>query len=162
MPVPRIVLFLACLAVSGGAAGPPETEIPLPETLEWSSEVGKVEFLHRAHAEDFGIECVTCHHETDASPLRLPHPRYFEGSWEECARCHREEKPQQLAQSCSACHPDAPFTVADETSSSKVVIHESCWRCHEVGSGAEASSQCGFCHQYDERSSRSSVEPGAR
>lgn len=162
MSTVRFVSLTSTLVLVAGLAVATVGGDPIPETIEFRSEIGSVEFPHRAHAEDFGVECVECHHETNAAPLELPHPHYFEDGWKECRKCHHESGSGAQARSCSACHPDAPFSVADETLSSKVVIHRSCWTCHETGRGAEASSQCGSCHRRDAISSRPPVDPGVR
>ena len=111
------------------------------------SSVGEVTFPHQEHFEDFGLECETCHHETNGAELRTPHEEYFEDSGIDCKICHRESGSATLtAQTCSNCHRSFPANIADETLSAKVVIHKSCWECHEVGRGVEASKNCGLCH----------------
>lgn len=50
------------------------------------------------------------------------------------------------------CHHGSPVTIADETLSSKVVIHRACWECHPTGTGSEASQRCDLCHQREKRS----------
>lgn len=112
-----------------------------------SSCLGDVTFAHSMHFNDLEIECTECHHETNASELKLPHEKYFEDFWIQCAVCHRESGETILeAQTCSKCHHSYQTDIADETLSAKVVIHTNCWKCHEVGTGQEASQSCSFCH----------------
>jgi hypothetical protein len=125
-----------------GVVGVGADDEPLPETLA----LGDVSFPHQLHFDDFGIECSECHHETDAAQLSIPHPSYFEDFWIDCQICHHAGTSPRESQKCSSCHPEAPFSIADETLSAKVVIHQSCWSCHEVGKAAEASTNCAFCH----------------
>jgi len=132
------LLALAALGIAGAAA----VDDGMPEVLELED----VSFPHQLHFDDFGIECTECHHETNAAKLEIPHPEYFEDFWIDCQICHHAQTVQRESQKCSSCHPDAPFSIADETLSAKVVIHESCWTCHEVGQGADASTSCSFCH----------------
>ncbi len=112
-----------------------------------SSPIGEVRFPHALHAEEIGVECAGCHHETNAARLRLPHEEYFADFWIDCAICHRETDTAAVPQSCGACHHAVPSSNADETLSAKVVIHQSCWSCHEIGTGREASANCRFCHR---------------
>ena len=103
-------------------------------------------FPHEMHAAELEIECESCHHETNAARLKTPHAEYFEDFWIDCTTCHRAQGAPAASTSCSSCHHDSPRDVADESLSSKVVIHQSCWRCHEVGTAAEASRACNACH----------------
>jgi hypothetical protein len=143
---------LALVAAVALAAAPAASP---PDVVTSTSSVGRVEFPHRSHVEDFGVACVECHHETAAAPLAMPHPAYLEDYWLDCKVCHRAEAAAQPSQACSACHPEHPVRAADQTVSSKVAVHTSCWRCHESGTGREASAGCTFCHQ------RETVAPGS-
>ena len=97
--------------------------------------------------EEFEFECATCHHYINAAKLEFPHENYFDDFWIDCKVCHHESGSAKLtAQSCSNCHHTLPTNIADETLSSKVVIHKNCWECHEVGTAEEASQNCKFCH----------------
>lgn len=139
---------IACLCLTAvgwvaGAAEPADKGEPdVPETIV----LGDVTFQHRFHFEDLGLECATCHHETEAAALEMPHPEYFEDLWIDCKTCHHESRSPGEPQECSTCHHPNPFNIADETLSPKVVIHRSCWGCHEVGKGEAASRSCGSCH----------------
>jgi len=103
-------------------------------------------FPHAMHADDFGIECVSCHHETNATTLNIPHEEYFEDLWIDCATCHKPGDAVAGSMACSSCHHNSTTDIADQTLSSKVVIHKSCWNCHEAGTGAQASGACKTCH----------------
>jgi hypothetical protein len=119
----------------------------IPSSITWPSSVGEVVFPHGLHAEEFEFPCQDCHHETHAATLDIPHADYFDDFWIDCKACHGNAASPTRPQSCSNCHHPSPVTIADETLSSKVVIHESCWQCHEIGTGSEATQGCGFCHQ---------------
>lgn len=119
----------------------------IAEVIEWPSTVGAVSFPHLMHVEDLELECADCHHETNATRLDMPHPEYFEDFWIDCTSCHHASAIAAAPQACSNCHHDSPVTVADETLSSKVVVHRSCWNCHEVSTGVEASKACATCHK---------------
>lgn len=119
----------------------------IPEVITSASSAGEVTFPHRLHYEDFEVECKTCHHEINASKLKFPHKDYFDDFWIDCKICHHESGKVTLqAQPCSKCHHSRPTDIADETLSSKVVIHKSCWECHEIGTGGEATTNCKLCH----------------
>ena len=104
------------------------------------------------HFSDLEIPCEECHHETHAGALDTPHPGYVEGSSIDCKGCHREGTEASESLHCAECHRDTPVHIADETLSSKVVLHEVCWRCHEVGRGEAASRSCATCHHSAEPS----------
>ncbi|NHZ72916.1 MAG: hypothetical protein GWP16_00390 [Nitrospirae bacterium] len=118
-----------------------------PDVIVSPSSVGNVTFAHQMHSEDLEIPCAECHHETDAVRLQMPHQDYLQDFWIDCTTCHHESETPACPQACSTCHHSAPHTVADETMSAKVVIHQSCWKCHEVATGSDASRNCSVCHQ---------------
>jgi hypothetical protein len=118
-----------------------------PSEIISPSSAGEVFFPHLQHTEDFDVACKDCHHETNAAELNIPHEDYFDDFWIDCKICHHEGGSGKLqAQACSKCHHSNPANIADETLSSKVVIHKNCWECHEVGTGKEASESCQLCH----------------
>lgn len=140
---PSYVALALLFMAGGGAAAPPE----VPESIRWDSAAGQVEFAHRRHVEEYGAECVVCHHETVAATLELPHPDYFDGFWVDCKGCHTGRTERTVESKCSTCHPARVAGLNQEIPTVKVAVHRSCWGCHDRGSGAEASKQCSFCHQ---------------
>jgi hypothetical protein len=117
------------------------------EYITFWARIGVVEFPHEMHSEDFGMECVECHHETNAAALKIPHMDYFDDFWIDCSECHKPNGDTVMEpQSCSVCHHTDPTGIADESLSSKVVIHKLCWDCHDSGTGADASESCSSCH----------------
>jgi hypothetical protein len=134
------VLWAAALLAAGarspdGAGG--------PEVVEWKD----VLFPHAMHAKDLGIDCASCHHETNAGALSIPHEQYFENLWIDCGACHKPGATAAAPVACTQCHHDSPAGATDETLSAKVVLHKSCWSCHEAGRGAAASRSCKACHR---------------
>ena len=119
----------------------------IPSQINIPSSVGEVIFRHQMHISDLSIKCVECHHQINAKTLNTPHPDYLESSWINCKVCHDESgKIRKKAYTCSDCHHSNPMDIADETLSSKVVIHKQCWKCHPVSTGKEASKSCEKCH----------------
>lgn len=124
-----------------------------PSQIKIPSSVGEVVFNHQKHIKDLGIKCVECHHQINAKKLNTPHPDYLKSSWINCQICHDgSEKAGQTVYACSACHRTNPTNIADETLSSKVVIHKQCWKCHAVSTGKEASASCELCHSGKKKS----------
>jgi c(7)-type cytochrome triheme protein len=116
----------------------------MPIEVVFESSVGDVRFPHNLHLK-FG--CTMCHHQIHAAELETPHPEYMESSWITCGDCHAKESALTgNYYRCSDCHHSEPENIADETLSSKVVVHQSCWKCHESGTGRQASSGCDDCH----------------
>lgn len=143
-----IILFAAGALAAIGFGRFQDTQVePLPDVIRSASSIGEVTFPHQFHFEVLEFECQTCHHEINATALKMPHEDYFEDFWIDCRICHKSEDSQiSQPQSCSNCHHDSPTNIADETLSSKVVIHERCWECHEMEVGQEASQACSKCH----------------
>ena len=117
------------------------------DVIQHPSLVGEVIFPHLEHVDDFGMECVECHHEVNAEALDIPHESYFEDFWIKCETCHGNgDRAAAEAMSCGKCHPDQPRSVSDQTLSHKVAVHQNCWDCHDIGTGADASAECAMCH----------------
>jgi hypothetical protein len=128
-------------------SAPVADELDLPDEISYPSSVGDVLFTHSKHAMDQGIECVECHHQIHADDLVTPHPDYMASSWVSCKTCHDTSSTNsEKYYRCSVCHLPDPDDISDETLSSKVVTHMSCWNCHESGTGVDASRGCGECH----------------
>jgi hypothetical protein len=125
------------------ASSPPKRSKP-PAEIVFPSSVGDVLFPHRAHLK---MKCAKCHHQIHAEPLDTPHEDYLDSTWINCQTCHSTESihPGKYYK-CSDCHHATPQNISDETLSSKVVIHKSCWACHRTGTGVDASQACGECH----------------
>jgi hypothetical protein len=124
----------------------------VPDEFTFSSSVGNVLFPHNLHFEELELECSECHHQIHAMGLDTPHPGYMTSSWINCQICH-DTKPENEKDyyKCSDCHHSDPDNIADETLSSKVVMHKSCWKCHESGTGVQASKGCIDCHVKEEK-----------
>lgn len=123
-----------------------------PREIIFESSVGQVHFTHDLHVEELELECIECHHQIHAVELDTPHPDYMKSSWVKCVVCH--EPNTEMSDDyykCSDCHHSELENIADETLSSKVVIHKSCWTCHESGTGVTASHGCKDCHVNEER-----------
>ena len=124
----------------------------MPDKVTFTSSVGNVLFAHDLHAVELEIECADCHHQILAMELETPHPDYMTSSWIMCQTCHNSntEADGQYYE-CSVCHHSDLSDIADETLSSKVVIHNSCWQCHESGTGVRASEGCSICHVKEQK-----------
>jgi hypothetical protein len=127
---------------------PAQTGSSMPDVIVFDSALGDVHFPHKRHQK---MSCKRCHHQIHARELDTPHEDYFVASWIKCQNCH--EKDSEFGDSyfkCSGCHHAEPESIIDETISSKVVIHESCWKCHKSGTGVKASEGCSYCHKQPE------------
>jgi len=133
-------------------AASPVAEADIPNEITFNSSVGNVLFSHKAHVEDLDVKCVECHHQIHAKELDTPHPDYMASSWISCQTCHEtDSETSHKYYECSLCHHSEPDDIADETLSSKVVTHRSCWKCHETDTGVDASKRCSDCHVKKEK-----------
>jgi len=124
----------------------------VPDKITLESTVGNVVIPHDVHVKDVKLKCKVCHHQIRATELDTPHPDYLTSSAVSCQTCHSTNSANRKKYyKCSECHPSEPDDIADETLSSKVVIHKSCWTCHEAGTGAEASRGCRNCHASEKK-----------
>jgi hypothetical protein len=124
----------------------------VPDKITLESTVGNVVVPHDVHVKDVKLKCNVCHHQIRATELDTPHPDYLTSSAVSCQTCHSTNSANRKKYyKCSECHHSEPDGIADETLSSKVVIHKSCWECHAAGTGAEASRGCSNCHESEEK-----------
>jgi len=131
---------------AGTDAGP---DVPDKVTIE--SSLGAVLLPHKVHVKDVKLKCNVCHHQIHATELDTPHPDYLASSRVSCQTCHEtNSETRKKYYKCSHCHHSETDDIADETLSSKVVVHKSCWKCHETGTGVEASKGCSDCHLKEE------------
>lgn len=124
-------------------SSPPARRPKLPGDIIFESSLGDVLFPHKVHRR---MGCQKCHHQIRAKDLKTPHDEYLSYSWVTCRDCHDESRNPGTYYGCAKCHHSNLENIADETLSSKVVLHKNCWKCHLSGTGAEASERCGFCH----------------
>lgn len=150
-PVPAAEAAKVAAPVGDKTTAPSE-DIDMPDIITYPSSVGDVLFRHDDHVKEQEIECVECHHQIHAKDLDTPHPDYMTSSWVSCKTCHDESSDMnQKYYKCSDCHLTELADISDETLSSKVVTHKSCWNCHESGTGVEASKGCAECHVKKEK-----------
>jgi hypothetical protein len=136
-------------AVEQAPAKPKAAKPRMPNEITYTSAVGDVRFPHKLHMK---MGCNKCHHQIHAEPLDTPHQDYLDSSWIKCEICHgADSETRSKYYKCSGCHHSDLENIADETLSSKVVVHKSCWQCHETGTGVEASERCSDCHEKTEK-----------
>lgn len=160
------VLFLLTFSLSSYSQEVKQTEVnsqktppdapvavsDLPENITIQSSFGNVVLPHDIHVKKVKLKCNVCHHQIKAKELDTPHPDYMTSSWISCQTCHAADSEfTRKYYKCSVCHHSEPNDIADETLSSKVVIHKSCWKCHETGTGVKASERCSQCHEKQEK-----------
>ena len=132
----------------GEIAAAAQARPPLPDVVLFESAIGDVHFPHTRHQK---MTCKRCHHQIHARELATPHDDYLAVSWIKCQMCHEDGSEfGDTYFKCSGCHHSEPESIVDETISSKVVIHKSCWKWHRAGTGVKASEKCSFCHEQAE------------
>jgi hypothetical protein len=62
-----------------------------PEEVEYTPKYGRVVFSHVKHAEDYEIDCASCHHED------------MDGGMARCINCHEPPK-ETFHKNCMGCH----------------------------------------------------------
>ena len=143
---------LLCFAQDEVTPDSPAATPDLPDKITIESSFGNVVLPHDIHVKNKKLKCSLCHHQIHAEELDTPHPDYLETSLVSCQTCHStNSENRKKYYKCSKCHHSEPDNISDETLSSKVVIHKSCWKCHETGTGVEASKGCSDCHMKEEK-----------
>ncbi len=101
-----IALAAAIVCASAGALFSVEDVIVLPKT---GHRKPPITFSHRAHAEDYGIKCVNCHHTGKNIKCSRCHLRRDKGNiinlkgafHQQCLGCHRKTSGPK---GCGRCH----------------------------------------------------------
>ncbi len=116
-PVTALVLILSVTAAVGYVAPSPAPGTPVRILLE--NKAGKVIFDHKIHAENYGLDCATCHHQRSLL------------------------SPTEIIR-CSDCHNDN--TAGDKMPGRTDAFHGQCMGCHEQMSGPWGKDACNQCH----------------
>lgn len=151
-----VVLGIAVIAaVAGIALTPPSPAVPNKVLLPNAG--GRVVFTHQQHAEDYGLDCATCHHENAES---RPDPLA-------CGACHGQTSDADFVkthtetfkddpQACLTCHhQELASTNWDED------VHQlhidildvedgketNCQSCHHDSSIEPEPMACSDCHE---------------
>lgn len=159
-------VLLGVLGVTGYLV-PASTE-QMPNRYVFENAGGNVVFTHKAHAEEYGISCEQCHHESE-KPSENPmpcvgcHPASFEEDFvadhkeslgkDSCKRCHHaelggkkfdHEAHKGYSSGCLDCHHD-PSIEPEPTS---------CKECHQAQGDETMLSlrdanhkRCASCHE---------------
>lgn len=115
------LLFLAVGVLT--AADVPDTVVIDNKGYERDRQ-GPVEFSHRAHSEDYGLECKECHH------------RYVGGEnvWKEGDSVGK----------CEVCHD--PGESKGDVKKLQTAFHTNCKNCHRDVGGDAPYRKCNDCH----------------
>lgn len=116
---------------------------PVDEPITWETPV-KASFSHKAHVEDFGFECSSCHNDTftmkkgaAASNKDFNMTSFQEGKY--CGTCHNGDDAFETTTQCGSCHyPPTQKIVFDKPVNAVVFDHEvhvvkqklACESCH--------------------------------
>ena len=125
--VAALVCVFALPAVIAGNAAPDNITMKAPEGVKMTKTPD--DFTHKKHAEDYKIDCLTCHHKAadknavkgcasegchaDASKAAKKDPKGFYQAFHNkkakasCLGCHKAEKKAGKAApvGCKDCHP---------------------------------------------------------
>lgn len=153
IPIVVLTLLAALTALAGYLPISPAPQNPqatvIPERILLDNAAGKVVFDHKKHAENAGIACQTCHHESLVKRYNV----------QKCNVCHgvtfdqkfRKNHAQDIKDptSCATCH-HVEFAAKVAWDHKKHVEEYSidCRSCHHTDVNIEPEPQnCADCHQ---------------
>lgn len=114
---------------------------------------GRVIFTHQFHAEDYGFECIDCHHDDIEADTFIAcgscHPAEFDDKFR---AEHQKNFPNEEA--CIRCHDDTPTGPLTEDERPDITniplradaFHMQCMNCHEENGGPYGDDTCYECH----------------
>lgn len=149
-----LVLGLAAVCVVIGVVATPPTPTQ-PIKLLMPNAGGRVIFNHRQHAEDYGVNCSSCHHTEIASTAwdRDMHDLHAEEFAEDCQSCHHDSSIEPEPMSCYSpgCHerllPGGKVNPKAATIPARDAVHQRCYACHaHEDAFNEGLKGCANCH----------------
>lgn len=153
-----IVLGLAAACVGIGIVATPPTPTQ-PVKILMPNAGGRVIFNHRQHAEDYGINCGSCHHTEIAATSwdRDMHDMHAENFAENCQACHHDSSIEPEPMSCytPGCHarlsPDGTLDSKAKTIPARDAVHTRCASCHDTHGETfnEGLAGCASCHDLE-------------
>ncbi len=143
-------------SVYGSLAGAPAAcgSCHRPDSVYLSALDSNGLFDHQTHSEDFGLDCIDCHHTyTEDDPgepeaCGVCHNPEAEGEnmpgreaafHEQCISCHEASEVIPGGSDCAGCHKPRPR---------KDAFHEQCMNCHEESGAGPGRADCKTCHGY--------------
>ncbi len=134
----------------------PQDSDETPMRILFDSNGGQVVFSHIKHIDDYGEDCVRCHHKEEGTTTPLP-----------CGSCHAAKFDQAFAENhssnfdgeyCAKCHHPAPAGLRFDHDQHDDPSGGDCQTCHH-GPDIEPEPQaCSDCHD----DSHSKEMPGLR
>lgn len=134
--------ILLAISVAGYLTPPGKAEIPT--RILFDSNGGKIVFSHLKHIDEYGEDCIRCHHKEEGAATPLP-----------CGTCHARKFDQNFAEMhmdsfaedyCSKCHHPAPANLIFDHELHEDPTDGDCQACHH-GPDIEPEPQaCSDCH----------------
>jgi hypothetical protein len=165
------VLAVVCLVVGVFCySSLPAKTSDAPVRTMYKTVGGNVLFDHQTHADAYGLECLSCHHDTAVSGAETPTscgnchtpdteyvPAFGEGGRFDhdmhsmdyglsCSDCHHDydEEEGGMPQMCSDCHEPG---AGDDFMLGRVeAFHKQCIGCHEDSGITPGKNDCAGCH----------------
>ncbi|CCH50295.1 Pentaheme cytochrome c [Pseudodesulfovibrio piezophilus C1TLV30] len=151
LTIAAIIAALFVIAIAGYMI--PVEKQDVPARIVMDNTGGRVIFSHQAHAEDYGFDCIDCHHDDIGSDTFLAcgtcHPAEFNDDFRVN---HQKAFPSDEA--CLRCHDDVPTAPLAEDERPDIeniplraeAFHTQCMGCHEENGGPYGDDSCYQCH----------------
>ncbi|NOY67979.1 MAG: hypothetical protein GXP53_00590 [Deltaproteobacteria bacterium] len=162
------VVCIAAGAVSYGAYPVKAPDLPVRVMLEATGK--NVLFDHKVHQDEYGLECVECHHSITGKKGKneqacgachksdgvfkpalgkkglFDHEEHIEDFGLSCQDCHHmyDEQSDGKPQACSECHMD---TGDKDMPGIEDACHKKCISCHKEMEAGPTTSDCNACHK---------------
>ncbi len=144
VPIAVTASLLLVVAVVGYLVPAQSDEVPLRARFE--NGAGRVVFTHLKHAQTYGIECKTCHHENAPEgnrpiPCGTCHPKAFDKAFVER---HVKEFPDKA--SCLSCHHTEFGALKWNHDKHLQYTGDDCQTCHHDPKIEPKPHKCSACH----------------
>lgn len=159
LPITIVAVILLATGVVGYMI--PASEADVPKRVLLQSSGGKVIFGHETHADDYGQDCQSCHHQGTAS-AEAPEKTVA------CGSCHAKTFDQRFIDGhptafederlCASCHHMEFKGLIFDHPAHQEYAGEDCMACHHDESiDPDGPSKCSSCHTARLEGSRPSL-----
>ncbi|MCQ2444385.1 MAG: cytochrome c family protein [Mailhella sp.] len=145
-----ILILVSLLLVSVVGYLLPEKDAGTTDRILMRNLGGRVVFDHKTHAESYGLQCITCHHDAAAHDKAGRNCRDCHGASMDAGFVRSHQTAFAGASECAACHHVAMEPKKGWHEFHAASVDPDCRKCHHEDRSIEPEPRrCADCHLSD-------------